>query len=60
MQETTIKQRKGNVNWKQIKVVFVPAMKTKSNPLNPNSKLHVDDRKKRLLELSARIWARKS
>jgi len=59
MQETKIKQRGIGVNWKQIKVVFVPAEKTKVNPMNPNSKLHVEDRKKRLLELSARIWARK-
>ena len=59
MQEERIKQRGCAINWKEIKVVLVPAVKTKSNPMNPNSKLNVEDRKKRLLELSARIWARK-
>ena len=59
MQEARIKQQGDAINWNEIKVVFVPAVRTKSNPMNPNSKLNVEDRKKRLLELSARIWARK-
>ena len=59
MQEVKIKQRSNAVNWQEIKVVFVPAVVTKSNLMNQNSKLSVEDRKKRLLELSARIWARK-
>lgn len=59
MQDIRIKQRRDRINWKDIKVILVPAEKTNANPLNPFSKLHVEDRKKRLLELSARIWARK-
>ncbi len=59
MQATKITQQKQTINWKEIKVVFVPATKTTSNPLNPNSKLNAEDRKKRLLELSARIWSRR-
>ena len=45
MQETNIKQRGYNVNWKQIKVIFVPAQRTKCNPLNPNSKLYARESK---------------
>ncbi len=59
MQETKNNQRNHVVDWKKIKIVFIPAVKTKSNPMNLNSKLNEEDRKKRLLELSARIWARK-
>lgn len=59
MQEVITKQRGNAVKWKQIKVVFVPAIRTKTNSMNINSKLNAEDRKKRLLELSARIWARK-
>jgi len=47
------------VDWDNIEVIFVVADKKNLNPLNPNGKLSLAVRKKRIIELAARIWRRR-
>ena len=53
-----IKKRKqcDKIDWDNIEVVFTVADKKNLNPLNPNGKLRLKVRKKRIIDLASRIW----
>ena len=53
-----IKKRKqcDKIDWDNIEVFFIVADKKNLNPLNPNGKLSFEIRKKRIIDLAARIW----
>ena len=49
------KHSRRDIDWKNIKITFVISKRNRCNSLNPNGRLNREERKNRLIELSANI-----
>ena len=53
-----MKGKRQKIDWDNIKITIVPADKVNPNPLNPCARITKKQRKKEIVSIAARIWAR--